>query len=147
MSSKKLHRIDWTRVTHNDIDKYRSLVSQRISVLPSDIMDCSVPDCSSHHNALDSYGSQLASILLSSAFVCFPTRSVSKSHRRLVGWSHSVTRLKQSSAFWYKIWLEASCPSSEVLSQMKKSSKTRYKYAVRRLRHRQDALLQKKLAN
>ena len=52
VSSKKLHRIDWTRVTHNNIDKYCSLVSQRISVLPSDIMDCSVPDCSSHHNAL-----------------------------------------------------------------------------------------------
>ena len=110
-------------------------------------MDCSVPDCSSHHNALDSYGSQLISTLLSSALDCFSTCSVSKSHRRLVGWSHSVTRLKQSSAFWYKIWVEAGCPSSGVLSQIKKSSKTRYKYAVRRLRCRQDALLQNKLAN
>ena len=146
LSTKKLYRLDWTRVTRNDIDKYCSLVSQRISFLQSDIVDCSVPDCSSHHSILDSYGSHLVSTLLSSALECFPTRPISTSHRRLVGWNQSVTRLKQSSVFWYKIWEEAGCPCSGVLSQIKKSSKRRYKYAVRRLLRRQNALLQKKLA-
>ena len=99
LSTKKLYRLDWTRVTRNDIDKYCSLVSQRISSLQSDIVDCSVPDCSSHHSILDSYGSHLVSTLLSSALECFPTRPFSTSHRRLVGWNQSVTRLKQSSVF------------------------------------------------
>ena len=85
LSTKKLYRLDWTRVTRNDIDKYCSLVSQRISSLQSDIVDCSVPDCSSHHSILDSYGSHLVSTLLSSALECFPTRPISTSHRR-TGW-------------------------------------------------------------
>ena len=109
LSTTKLYRLDWTRVTHNDIDKYCSLVSQRISSLQSDIVDCSVPDCSSHHTVLDSYGSHL----VSSALECF---QLSTSHKRLVGWNQSVTRLKQSSVFWYKIWEEAGCPCSGVLS-------------------------------
>ena len=89
------------------IDMYCSLVSQRMSSLQSGIVDCSVPDCSSHHTVLDSYGSHLLSTLLSSALERFPTRSISTSHRRLVGWNQSVARLKQSSVFWYRIWEEA----------------------------------------
>ena len=93
LSTKKLYRRDWTRVTRNDIDKYCSLVSQRISSLQSDIVDCSVPDCSSHHSILDSYGSHLVSTLLSSALECFPTRPISTSHRRLmrVRWDKSLS--------------------------------------------------------
>ena len=48
--------------------------------------------------------------------------------------------------FWYKVWVEAGCPSSGVLSQIKKNSKRRYKYEVRRLIRKQNDLLQKKLA-
>ena len=46
----------------------------------------------------------------------------------------------------YKIWNEAGCPKSGVLSQIKKTTKSRYKYWVRRLKRRQNILLQKKLA-
>ena len=39
--------------------------------------------------------------LLTCALACFPTRSVSTTRRRLVGWTQSVN---ESSMFWYKIW-------------------------------------------
>ena len=106
-------------------------MSQRIASLPSEVVDCSLSDCSAHHAVLDSYGTHVVSTLLSCAHECFPTRSTS-SCRRLVGWNQSISRLKESSVFWYKIWVEAGCPSSGVLSQIKKNSKRRYKYEVRR---------------
>ena len=46
----------------------------------------------------------------------------------------------------YKVWVEAGCPVSGVLFQIKKKVKSRYKYEVCRLKCRQDILLQKKLA-
>ena len=39
---------DWTRVTQSHIDKYCSMVSQRITSLPSEVVDCSLCDCSAH---------------------------------------------------------------------------------------------------
>ena len=69
-----------------------------------------------------------------------------KSGKRLVGWNDSACLFKKTANFWYKIWKEAGCPKSGVLSQIKKTTKSRYKYWVRRLKRRQNILLQKKLA-
>ena len=63
-------------------------------------------------------GSHLISTLLTCALACFPTRSVSTTRRRLVGWTQSVNRLKESLMFWYKIWEESGCPSSGILWKM-----------------------------
>ena len=54
--------------------------------------------------------------------------------------------LKRSSNFWHRIWSEAGCPSSGVLFQIKKHTKSRYKHQVRRLKRKQNSLLQEKLA-
>ena len=55
-------------------------------------------------------------------------------------------QFKDCAHFWYKVWVEAGCPVSDVVFQIKKSVKSIYKYEVRHLKHRQDILLQKKLA-
>ena len=83
-------------------------MSERITSLQSDVVVCSLSNCSAHHSVLEFYGSHLVSTLLSCAHECFPTRS-SSTHRRLVGWNQSLSRLKES--------------SSGVLSQIKKMSK------------------------
>ena len=54
--------------------------------------------------------------------------------------------LKNASKFWHKVWEEAGCPSTGVLSAIKIKAKKRYKYEVRRLKLRQQFLLQDRLA-
>lgn len=75
--------IDWSRVTTLDIEKHCSMVSYRLSPLSSEILDCTLPDCSSHHNVLESFGLHLVSTLLTCAIDCFLTRSVSSTRRNL----------------------------------------------------------------
>ena len=65
----------------------------------------------------------------------------------LAGWNDEVKSLKQSSIFWNGIWQEAGCPSVGVLCQLRKHTKSRYKYAVRRLIRNQDKLSCKKMAD
>ena len=77
VSSANQCRIDWARVSDSDIHKYCSLVSKRITSLQSDVVVCSLSNCSVHHFVLDSYGSHLVSTLLSCAYECFPTCSSS----------------------------------------------------------------------
>ena len=94
---------------------------------------------------LDLYSDHLVSTLITCALDSFPTRSVSSS-RRLVGWNRSLSKLKNATNFWYKIWEEAGCPNAGVLFQIKRNAKRRYKYEVRHLGCRQKYLLQNKLA-
>ena len=44
--------------------------------------------------------------------------------------------------FWYRLWEDAGHPSSGVLFQIKKNTKTRYKYEIRHLKRRHNVLLQ-----
>ena len=142
--SYSLH-IDWQNVSNCDIDKYISLVSQGISTFPSDVYNCISPGCTLHCDTLDLYADHLVSTLLTCALDSFPTRSVSSS-RRLVGWNRSLSKHKNATNFWYKIWEEAGCPYAGALFQIKRNAKRRYKYEVRRLVREQNYLLQNKLA-
>ena len=74
-------------------------------------------------------------------FTVFPSHTTPS--RRLVGWKGVF---KEASNVWHKVWAEAGCPSSGVLFSIKKNAKWRYKYAHRRLKRRQQYMLQKKLA-
>ena len=139
-------RIDWSKVSAANVQNYCDRLSQCIDVLSSDVTNCVAANCTKHQAMLDSYAQSLVSSLLHCASECFPTYTV-KSGKRLVGWNDSACLFKKTANFWYKIWKEAGCPKSGVLSQIKKTTKSRYKYWVRRLKRRQNILLQRKLAH
>ena len=138
-------RIDWSKATSTHIQYYCDRLSSWVDTLPSDIINCVAADCTQHQTMLDIYAQSLISSMLQSASECFPTLT-SKPRRRLAGWNDSASLLKESTNFWYKVWKEAGCPKSGVLFQIKKCTKTRYKYEIRRLKRRQTVLVQKKLA-
>ena len=110
------------------------------------LQSCVTPNCTEHNHSLDSYARNFLSTLLDCARQCFPQHS--SSPRRLVCWNDtSCSKLKQTTNFWYRLWEDAGHPSSGVLFQIKKNTKTRYKYEIRRLKRRQNVLLQDKFAS
>ena len=138
-------RIDWSKATSTHIQRYCDRLSACVDTLPSDIISCVAADCTQHQAMLDLYAQSLISSMLHCASECFPTIT-SKPRRRLAGWNDSAGLLKKSANFWCKVWEEAACPKSGVPFQIKKCTKTKYKYEIRRLKRRQTVLLQKKLA-
>ena len=138
-------RIDRSKATTAIVQNDCDMLSHCIGALPSDVSNCVAANCKHDQDILDSYAQDLVFCLLDCASKCFPTYTVT-SARRLVGWKDSAGLLKKTANFWYKVWEEAGCPTSGVLFQIKKSAKTRYKYEVRRLKRRQNIMLQKKIA-
>ena len=63
------------------------------------------------------------------------------------GWNVCARKLKESAGFWHRLWCECGCPSSGVLSQIKRNTKARYKYEVRRLRRRQQHIRREKMGS
>ena len=144
-SSSGSLRIDWSKASACDIDNYRSEISQHLSMLTSEITKCSSTEYSCHHEALNDYAQHLVSTLLKCAYQCFPTYT-NTSNQKLVGWNDGAGKFKEATNFRQEVWEEAGCPSSGVLFNIKRSAKSTYKYAVRRLKRRQRFLLQEKLA-
>ena len=132
-------------MTSHHITSYQDMVSERLSIPPAELVSFSLPDCSIHNHLLDSYTEQIVTTLLHCASRCFPLRTPSAS-KSVVGWNENANHLKNASKFWHKVWEEAGCPSTGVLSAIKIKAKKRYKYEVRRLKRRQQFLLQDRLA-
>ena len=137
-------RVDLSKATQANIMKYRDMISARLSDPPAAFMCCSQPDCSTHNSLLDNYAEHIMLTLLDCAYHCFPCRSPSS--KRVAGWHDKAGKLKEASNFWYRVWMEAGCPSAGVLSSIKKQAKKRYKYEVRRLKRRQQYHLRDQLA-
>ena len=90
------------------------------------------------------YAEHIVHTLHDCALHCIPSHTTPS--RRLVGWKDCAGVFKEASNVWHKVWVEAGCPSSGVLFSIIKNAKRRYKYAHRRLKRRQQYMLQKKLA-
>ena len=136
----------WSKASLADTDQYCHMGSSTIPELPPEVFTCVVPNCTEHIDTLDSFAKKFVFSLLDCACKCIPHSKTSS--RTLVGWNDtSCNRLKQTANFWHKIWEDAGDPSSGVLFQIKRYTKTRYKYEVRRLKRRQNVLLQDKFAS
>ena len=61
--SKSAFGINWSKVSSTDIDQYCVMVSKHLPSFPQDILNCSIHDCSVHHEFLDSYTHSLISVL------------------------------------------------------------------------------------
>lgn len=134
-------------ISADDIDYNGQEVSSHLPHFPTDISNCSKPNCSAHLDHLDSFAHSFLSCIFSSSLKTLPSishSSSSASSPRLPGWNESTKKLKNKSIFWHKIWVQAGCPSSGVLSSVKCFAKRRFKYAVRCLKRRKEFIVRKK---
>ena len=99
--------------------------------------------CTVHAPALDWFCEQLSLCLHHCAVLTMPTVCQSSS---VPGWNTAARLYKEKANFWHAVWKQAGSPTSGVLHQIKKSSRSRYKYEVRRLRRREEFIRREKMA-
>jgi len=111
--------------------------------LPNSICDCCDPQCTVHISALDWFCEQLSLCLHHCALSTLPTVCHSSS---VPGWNTAARLYKEKANFWHVVWKQAGSPSSGVLHQIKKFSRSRHKYEVRRLKRREHFITREKMA-
>jgi len=97
-----------------------------------------------HCEYLSALCHDLVCCLVSCADATIPLASYSK---RVAGWKDEIPPFKERFLYWNQLWFECGCPQADVLFQLRKHGKTRYKYAVRRVMRNQDKLRRAKLAD
>jgi hypothetical protein len=95
-----IHRIDWSKVSSDNIDVYRSMVSSKLLEFPADVFLCFDSHCSVHSDQLDFYADHVVSVLLNCAVACFPSRI--SSSKNVVGWNDCASNLRKDSIFLAK---------------------------------------------
>ena len=78
---------------------------------------------------------------------CLCIRLGANSHHILSGILHATCSALLGDHIWYKIWRDAGCPASGVLFEIKKRTKSRYKYAARRTLRQQNRLHSERMAH
>ena len=113
---------------------------RQVCPLSDELQVCSDPDCKSHQPAIDSACQKL--------FSCCTMLGNNVYHslenmltKVMPGWNDSVRQLHSKALFWNRMWSENGCPSSGVLSQIRKKAKSGFKYAVRSLKRRKDHIV------
>ena len=96
-----------------------------------------------HAPALDWFCEQLSLCLHHCAVLTMPTVCQSSS---VPGWNTAACLYKEKANFWHAVWKQAGSPTSGVLHQIKKSSRSRYKYEVRHLRRHEEFIGREKMA-
>ena len=139
----------WFKATPEIIGQYQSSVLQSLAALSSSLDDevvlCCNPLCTAHHQHLELICGQLVKCLKEAAESSIPCRGSGR-RRKVAGWSEFVKPELVASQWWYKLWLDAGSPSAGVLFQLKKLAHRRYKYAVRRVRRREEHIKCSRLA-
>ena len=136
-------RIAWHAATPDQFVSYCNMVSSHLLPFPVSIRDCCDPFCTQHCPALDSLSDQLIKCLHDSALSSLP-----RVHRSSTtsGWNMNTRLLKEKANFWHDVWRQAGSPSSGVLHQIRRSTKSRFKYEVRCLRRREQFIRREKMA-
>ncbi len=137
--------IAWHKVSESDIQHYCYLISDSLPCLPPDLISCSDPACLVHQSVLDSYCDFLLRCISEAALQALPL--VKSSPSLVPGWNNAARLLKSKANFWHRVWCEAGSPSAGVLTQLKKASKRRYKYEVRRLKRRRLLITRNRMAS
>ena len=114
---------------------YTHMIANSLPSFPSDLFTCSDTQCSFHRSAIDFCCSALLCCILQAALHSLPT--VKKCGNSIPGWNDAARLYKSKAKFWHKVWCEAGSPSTGVLFQIKRASKRRFKYEVRRLKRQQ----------
>ena len=123
-SESRSPRIAWHRATSSDLSAYCNLVSLSLPTLPADVATCSEVGCTKHAAELDTFVDSLFHCLHNCALRTLPKRHTSSSW--VPGWNCAARLLKDKANFWFNVRKSAGSPSSGVLYQIKKTSKSRY---------------------
>lgn len=143
LPSSHSEQINWDRVTLNQVNCFQQTVRESLPCLSPDLLDCCLVSCEAHHLAIDDYCSQLFSSITSAAVDCFPIRT--KRAKIVPGWNDHVRSLRDAASFWNSVWTELDCPSSGTVFDIRKRTKAKFKYAVRRVKRRRDSTMRDKI--
>ena len=136
---------NWALVDNSHVEQFLASIDSNLPVLPDEVIHCCNPLCKVHSVDISRYLVSFLNCISTAARNTLPSISSTVRKHIVPGWNDAAKHLRNKANFWYRVWLEAGSPSVGVLAVIKKKSKSRYKYEVRRLKRRKEHIAREKL--
>ena len=138
-------KFDWSKTTTKDVSYFLNSLKSSLPAITDDLLNCCNPKCISHYSSLDLLCHHSLSCILSCAKQCLPLK---RSGRCVIpGWNERVRSLRDNAIFWNNLWKDAGCPALGSVADIRKKTKSKFKYAVRRLKRRRKFIIREKLSH
>ena len=92
------------------------MVTQCLSSLLPEIVNCCDVACTSHHVMLDNYAHHLVNTLLECSYCCFPCHNMSPTSRKIIGWNDGPKNLRKMQTFGIEYGIKLAVLQQELSS-------------------------------
>ena len=129
------HILEWDKVTDIHLNNYKTLLDHYFSefVIVNEILECNNFNCRTHHEYISNKLEEFIDILKFCANSTIPSK-VCNGKKRIRGWNDFVAPYKEKSIFWNDVWKSAGRPSTGQLANLRRFSRNKYHWAVRKIK-------------
>ena len=136
------NRIQWVKATNEHICNYKNLLDHylRQFFLNTNFLECNDFNCTMHDDCILEKLEHIIDIIKFCANATIPNKRYSN-RQGLVGWNDFVKPYKEKSIFWHDIWKTSGKPQTGQLAELRRFSRSRYRWAVRKAKRDTDRLI------
>ena len=114
--------------------------------LPFDALQCDDIHCISHRNDIDQFYYNIINVLISCTKQCIPVLKL-HDNNYIAGWNEHVSHYHNVTRTEFKWWVSKNRPRHGPIYHAMRSSRARFKYALRQCRYNEQHIASEKLAN
>ena len=134
----------------SDVNLYNYNLCTRVELakikLPFDALQCDDIHCISHRNDIDQFYYNIINVLISCTKQCIPVLKL-HDNNYIAGWNEHVSHYHNVARTEFKWWVSKNRPRQWPIYHAMRSSRTRFKYALRQCRYNERQTASEKLAN
>ena len=152
ISSEQVHRnqISWDRLSHEEHINYKRILEQNLEAIeiPIDTLLCQNFMCRDHAVKIEKFHDDIIRACIVSGELTLPVNGASHNigHNGLAGWNEEVSQVRSTAIFWHNLWKDNGSPRSGIIADIRRKTRARYHYAVRRAKSDRDRISATKLA-
>ena len=127
--------IDWNKATHQELCNYKFLLDSLLSSIdvPASAVQCNNLFCNEHGETIEYLHSAIANACISASDAALPTNSKGRG-KIIPGWNEQVKLARERAILWHTLWKENHSPSSGLIYEIRRKTRSEYHYALRKLR-------------
>ena len=134
----------------SDVNLYNYNLCTRVELakikLPFDALQCDDIHCISHRNDIDQFYYNIINVLISCTKQCIPVLKL-HDNNYIAEWNEHVSHYLNVARTEFKWWVSKNRPRHGPIYHAMRSSRARFKYALRQCRYNEQQIASEKLAN
>ena len=145
--SLPFNRLDWANATNDQIINYKNLLNSKLQnfQIPLHILECNDFNCKAHISNILELSEVFMNIIFYSSKIAIGVKEINNK-KGIMNWNTIVQPYKDKSIFWYDVWKSAGCPANGQLADLRRFSRNRYHWAIRKARYEENQHILNKTA-